>query len=235
MLSRGLKWLARVFFVAALAAAVYGRLLHRSRTEKPQPAPPPPVAIDWPHEPFRDWSSKEDGIRLEYPARFDETRGFGKFTSRGLLNGVSETDLVAFRSGVPRCVITIAMYQAPQPLSWEQWTALAKASIPEPASVRSKEPSVFAAEFGGSQRRFHALRVRDRTALEIYAQGAVKYPIRGNETMELWDLHSRMFARGAVAVRITGGVLHEQLKNTKPAIDRALSSFRWNPPPDTPK
>src|SRR5438067_9467718 len=128
--SAGLKWLARACFAAAVLALAYGLWLRRAAPSAaptaPQPVREKPLAIDWGREPFREWSSPEDGFRLLYPARFDPERGFGRFTSRDIAGGIVETDMVAFRSMQPRSVIMIAGYQAPRPLSWDEWISLAK-------------------------------------------------------------------------------------------------------------
>jgi len=228
--SRGLQWAARVVFAAALVAAV-----SRLRPAQPPAGPPVaplrkvPVAIDWPREPFATWTSVEDGIALEYPTRYDAARAFGKFTSRDIAGGIVENDVVAFRSGEPRSVIVIALYRASKPLSWPEWTALAKTPVPTPAPG-SRDPSPFGGEFGGSDKQYREVRQGDRTMLAVSAKGAVKYPIRGNEQMELWRFESRLAAQGSAAVRITAGAHADQWEGTRAGLERTLESFRWTPP-----
>jgi hypothetical protein len=247
-----LSWLARGLFVAAVLAAGYGMWLKRAATPSGHPAAAEaqalrksPIAIDWPREEFLSWSSAEDGIEIRYPARFDAVRGFGRFTSRDVEGGIEEggieeTDVVSFRSSEPRAVIVVAAYRAARPLTWEEWTSLAKENPPpqppdpdpqtpdpRPQIGRQLPPSPFALEFGGSDREFRETRAGERPALAVSARGAVKYPIRGNEQWELWRFESRLVAEGDAAVRVTAGVHHDHYEGAREGLERALESFRW--------
>lgn len=234
-----LRWLARGLFAAALAAALFG-WWRRDRVRARVPAPAPyraePLAIDWRRERFRPWSSAEDGVRLEHPERFEPVRGFGRFTSRDLKDGLVETDVVAFRCGAPRAVIVVALYQSPRARSFEEWVSLARAEPepPQPAPpaagpFRGPAPAAFSMEFGGSHRSFRRLRLGERSALAVEARGAVQYPARGNPRMELWHFESRLVALGDRAARITAGVHTDQHAAAAPGLRRTLDSFRWEP------
>lgn len=228
---RRLRLTARILFAAALVSM--GFVIYRRRQTQQAPPPPlrvAPLALDWTRELFQPWTSVEDGIALEYPARFEPVRGFGRFTSRKVAGGLVEEDLVAFRSMAPRGVIVVALYRAPRPLTWEEWRKLVLADRGAPPPAKPGAPTPFAAEFGGSDYIDRLTTAGDRPALAVQARGAVKYPIRGSETMELWQFESRLVAQDARAVRITAGIHSDQAASARPALQRTLNSFRWKPP-----
>jgi hypothetical protein len=191
----------------------------------------PAVNIDWSREAFLTWKSLEDGVSLEYPARYEAMRGFGRFTSRSLAGGLTEMDVGAFRTTVPRSVIAVATYRAAKPLAWDEWIQLAKApygptKTPSPASALS----LFAAEFGGSDKEYRRLTLDGRPGLEVTAKGAVQYPLRGSERWEMWRFESRLFADGDRAARLTAGVHEDQWPGAREGLRRTVESFRWKPP-----
>jgi hypothetical protein len=228
-LSISLKWTARFLFAASVFAVGYGIWYGRTHpvTAPAEALRQKAVSIDWSREPFQHWTSPEDGVEVTYPSRYEAVRAFGRFTSRDLVGGLVETDVVAFRSAEPRSVILIAGYKSPRPLAWEEWIALAKEEV-QVASGPGK-PSSFSAEFGGSDKTYRRVKAGDRSALAVSATGAVKYPIRGNEQMELWRFESRLVAQGDTAVRITAGVHSDQYAATRPGLERTVESFRWSP------
>jgi hypothetical protein len=233
----GLRWLSRLVLAAGLMVAglTWGPGLLHPRAPSPalvtvtDPLRKQPVQIDWSREQFRQWSSPEDGVAVTYPARYDATRAFGRFTSRDLSGGITEQDVVAFRSGQPRSVIIVAAYKAPHPLTWAQWVALAKHE-PAPTPPQQAAPTAFPYEFGGSQRVYAPARVSGRAALAVSGEGALKYPMRGNQQMELWRFESRFTAEGDTAVRITAGVHADQYAGAREGLEKTLDSFRWTPP-----
>ena len=228
--SVGLKWAARCLFVAAALAAAHGFWLRRSRPAEAhvEGLRQAPVSIAWTREEWATWESAEDGIRVRHPARYDTVRGFGRFTSRDIEGGIFESDVVAFRSNEPRSVITIAAYKAPKPLSWEEWTALAKAALPAVPARDPRAPTPLAAEFGGSDRAFRTLDVAGRPMLAVTARGPVRYPLRGNDRWEMWHFESRLVAEGDRAIRITAGVHVDQHAGARQGLERTLESCRWN-------
>jgi hypothetical protein len=237
--------MARGFFVAAVAAVGYGFWLKKQRPPETEgPVQVKAITIDWSREEFRQWSSPEDGLSVSYPARYDAVRGFGRFTARDLQDGLEEQDAVAFRTGEPRSVITVATYRSEKPRSWEEWVALAKRPTPQittpPPTQKQRgllgiplgeklPPSPLSAEFGGSEMEFRQVKVGNRPALAVTARGAVRYPLRTNEIMELWRFESLLLAEGTRAVRITAGVHADQYQATEPGLRRTLNSFRWTP------
>ena len=241
-----LKWISRAFFVAAVAALGYGFWLRQHKPADPEePVQVKAVKIDWSREPFSTWESKEDGIQLSYPTRYDAVRGFGRFTARDLQDGIEEQDAVAFRTGEPRSVITIATYRSQQPRTFDEWVALAKRPVPTlttppPADTqrgplglnlgKALPPSPLGAEFGGSDLQFRRTEAGGLPALAVTARGAVRYPLRTNEVMEMWRFESLLIAEGMRAVRITAGVHADQYAATEPGLRRTLASFRWTPP-----
>jgi len=226
-----LRWLARALLLAALAAALHGWWLRRARARRPAVAPvatlhPKPAAIDWRRERFVRWESPEDGVALEVPERFEAVRGVGRFTSRALVGGLLETDVVAFRSGEPRGVVVVALYDSPRRRSWPEWAAMARADPPQ----EPQDPGSFASEFGGTARRFAPARQGARAALAIAARGAVRYPARGAEEWEVWEFRSRLVAEGSRAARVTAGLHADHFAACLPVVERVLESFRWSPP-----
>ncbi|MBM3457364.1 MAG: hypothetical protein FJX77_02345 [Armatimonadetes bacterium] len=218
-------------FAAAVASAVWTGYQQRQgrlgRRLEPQPVRLQPLSLDWSRELFQTWKLEEDGISLEYPARFDVVRGFGKFTARWVAGGIREEDVAAFRSMAPRSVITIALYRAPRQMTWAEWKALALRDRGAPPARDPKAPAPFAAELGGSDFEDREVQLGEFPALAVRARGAVKYPIRGSETLELWQFDSRLVAQGDRAVRVTAGVHLEQAALARPGLDRVLNSFRW--------
>lgn len=241
-----LKWIARFFFVAAVAALGYGFWLRQNRPPETEgPVQVKALKIDWSHEEFRQWESQEEGIQLSYPARYDAVRGFGRFTARDLQDGIEEQDAVAFRTGEPRSVITVATYRSQQPHTLDEWIALAKRPVPKVTAPPPAEaqrgplglnlgqklpPSPLGAEFGGSDMEFRRTEVGGRPALAVTARGAIRYPLRTNDLMEMWRFESLLVAEGTRAVRITAGVHADQYAATEPGLRRTLTSFRWTPP-----
>jgi hypothetical protein len=227
-----LKWLARGFFAAAVLAVLYGAWLGHTRPQKEPEVRQAAVHVDWAREPFSRWTSVEDGVELLYPGRrYDAVRGFGQFTSRDVAGGIQETDIVAFRSAAPRSVIAVAAYKAPRPLSWDEWVALAKGPVSSNSQPPAPNaPAPFSAEFGGSDQAFRMTTVGGRQALAVSARSAVRYPIRANTQMELWQTESRLVAQGDRAVRITAAVHTDHYEAARPGLERTLESFRWNPP-----
>jgi hypothetical protein len=222
---------ARVLFGFALVLAGWTVMKRRSERMTAAPAgPPAPLAIAWDRELFAEWKSEEDGITVLHPERFDTVRGFGRFTSRKVADGIEEVDVAAFRSMAPRAVITLATYRAEKARTWEQWVALAKQDLGAPPPSDPKTPSPFSAEFGGSDGEYRIVPQGEREALAVSARGAVRYPARGNETMELWHFESRLVAEGDRAVRVTAGVHQAHWEQARPGMDRVLASFRWIPP-----
>jgi len=229
-----LRAFARVLTAGAFGSLVYLIWANADEMHRPPPAAGAPLRlspleIDWSREPFQQWGSAEDGVALVYPSRFEAVRGLGRFTSRDLRDGLTETDVVAFRSMEPRAVIVVAAYRAARPLGREAWVKLAKAPGGPPPEPGVRAPSAFSMEFGGSAKTYRRLRIDGREALAVSARGAVKYPARGNERMELWQFESRLLAEGERAVRITAGVHLDHAATAAPAFDRVLASFRWTP------
>lgn len=233
----GLRLASRALLVAAFAWAVYTVWTRSTEVRRPPAGKEhslrlPPPRIDWGREPFKNWASPEDGIELQYPARYEAVRGLGTFTSRVLREGLTETDVAAFRCAEPRSVIVAAAYRSPRPRTWKEWTALARAGPGPPPDPASDEPSAFAMEFGGSDREYHTVAVTGVPCMAVSARGAVKYPARGNDQMELWRFESRLFARGERAVRVTAGVHEDHYAAALPGLERVLESFRWSPAGD---
>lgn len=220
-----LRWAARGVFGAAVL--VLGLLIWRQARERPSaPAPivsnAPAIHIDWTREPFTEWKGEDPDVILQYPLRYEAVRGFGRFTSRDMAQGMKETDVVAFRSAAPRSVITIAAYKAPRALSWPEWTALARLEQRD-----GKGAPTLAEEFGGSERVYKEIRQGDRPALAVSARGGVRYPVRGSEAWELWKFESQFVAEGDRAVRVTAGVHVDQYAAALPGFRKVLESFRW--------
>lgn len=169
----------------------------------------------------------EDGVSLHYPAVFDAVRGFGEYTARDLQGGLREMDLVAFRCGSPRCVVSVHLYRAPRPLSWEQWRDLAKAEV-RTAPPRGETPDTFASRFGGPNRKFSELEQNGRPLLhcaDLVAERSGK--------LEVWSIESRFVAGGDRAARITAGAPAGEWPHVGPLLRQVLESFRWNPPRET--
>lgn len=250
--SRWLRWLSRAFFAAALASLAAGFWLRERPPAQPAERPYRPSStgvegstarINWVQEEFLRWESSEDGLSLSYPARFDAVRGFGRFTSRDLQDGLVQQDAVAFRASAPRAVIAVSTYRAESPLSWVGWQRLARRPTPRlegpppepprgPLELnigRKLPPSPLSSEFGGTDLEYTPARIGTLPALAVQARGAVRYPLRSNETIELWRFESRFAAQGDRAVRITFGVHADHYEATLPAIRRVLASFRWDP------
>jgi hypothetical protein len=126
----------------------------------------------------------------------------------------------------------VAGYKAPKPMSWEEWMRLAKAPYgPTEKPAAAGTDSLFAAEFGGSEKHYRRITVDGRDGLEVAAKGAVQYPLRGSERWEMWHFESRLFAEGDRAIRITAGVHQDQWPGTREGLQRTVKSFRWAPPP----
>ena len=185
----------------------------------------------WRQQEFQDWAGVKHGVALRYPARFDAVRGFGKFTSRDVSGGLTETDLVAFRGAEPRAVIVVALYRSPVPLAWAEWGRRARGPAEAAPSAPGNRPTPFPLEFGGTERKFAATRAGNRPALRVSALGAVKYPLRGNEEWERWRFESVFVAEGAEAVRVTAGLPEADWPYAAEGLEKVLASIRWTPPP----
>lgn len=229
-LSRALKWASRLAFAIGTAALIWGVWYRRTHpsTRAPEPFHVSTIAVNWEREPFQKWSDAEDGIEIEHPSRFDEVRGFGKFTAHAVTDGLSESDLVTFRCMAPRSVIAIAVYRAPQPLTWEQWQALARKTGP-PGGTKPGIPSPLGEEFGALERTYRPTLAGKLPALEVAALGAVRFPQPGQPNIEAWRFESRFVAEGNTAIRLTAGVHQDQYQSALPGLRRTLDSFRWTP------
>lgn len=203
--------LSRACLALALVLGAAG-ILSSARRKSPVPAVPSPRlggAQTW-----RRFELAEDGLELEHPDQWEPLRGFGKFTTRRLPGGIAAEDLVVFRGGAPRVVVSVVRYRVEaRGAEPENWTRLAARSA----------PNGLLPEFGGSNYQWSAAGPERWCS----AVGAVQVPLRGNIPPELWWFRSRFIPGVHTSLRVTCGTEERCRGELKSTFERVLRSVVW--------
>ncbi len=225
--SRLLKWCARGVFGVAVALLAFTLWNRRgaARNERPEPHARKQYApLAWDTAKRVEWRWDEHGLSVTHREDWKPDWLVSRLTEAPLQDAqrnrvAMRRDLVTWRFGKPRAVVSLQSYEVPQPLSWEEWQR------------RFHEEPTLRLEFGSEILKERSVKVGDRPALEIEAQGAIEYPTRGEKPPpELWFFRSRFVAEGRLAYKITAAAPSASHEAVQSVLNGMLESFRWSPP-----